>query len=589
MIATTRFFTTAAIFSLLFGAALAGAEEIVPLEKLDLTQMTAGFKQPQPNREVTGRPLQIRGKRFKNGVGTHANSKFRVDLHKQAKRFTATVGVDDTAKGNGSVEFLVLGDGRELWKSGVLTRKDGAKPVSVNLTGVGALELRVTDARDGTSDDRADWADAKLALQDGARQPEALPPHQTIALRTKTFQMVFEVGDDDRLYQRVLGGPGEPKTKDHRRLEAYPQAGDGYMWEPALEVVHADGNTSTHLVFENATRTDQGSRGQVTRIQLQDSAYPLKVALCFRIFPDRDVIEQWSEIKNNERKPVRLERMASTSLLLAPEHLTLTHFYGGWANEMIPATEELTDGIKIVDSKMGTRTAQDRSPSFILSLDGPPVETRGRVLAGSLAWSGNFQCAFERLGAETRALCGVNPFASSYDLDAGKTFTTPPIIWVWSNSGLGEMSRKLHSWARDFGVRDGHQPRAVLLNNWEATKFDFDFNRIASLFHPAKQLGFELFLLDDGWFGNKYPRVNDRAGLGDWQPNRARLPGGLAPLAAAAEKDGLRFGIWIEPEMVNPKSDLYDRHPNWVIRQPKRDLDFQRNQLVLDLTRPAVQ
>jgi alpha-galactosidase len=138
-------------------------------------------------------------------------------------------------------------------------------------------------------------------------------------------------------------------------------------------------------------------------------------------------------------------------------------------------------------------------------------------------------------------------------------------------------------------MRDGHKTRSVLLNNWEATGFDFDFNRIVSLFAPAKALGVELFLLDDGWFGNKHPRVNDHAGLGDWQPNRSRLPDGLAPLAAAAVQQGLRFGIWMEPEMVNPKSELFEQHPDWVIAQPKRDLELQRNQLVLDLTRPEVQ
>jgi alpha-galactosidase len=151
------------------------------------------------------------------------------------------------------------------------------------------------------------------------------------------------------------------------------------------------------------------------------------------------------------------------------------------------------------------------------------------------------------------------------------------------------MSRKFHAWARDFGIRDGHKTRTVLLNNWEATGFDFDFDRIVKLFDPAREIGTELFLLDDGWFGNKYPRVNDHAGLGDWEPNRQRLPNGLAPLAAEAVKRGLRFGIWIEPEMVNPKSELFDEHPDWVIRQPKRELELQRNQLVLDLTRPAVQ
>jgi len=186
-------------------------------------------------------------------------------------------------------------------------------------------------------------------------------------------------------------------------------------------------------------------------------------------------------------------------------------------------------------------------------------------------------------------LCGINPFASGYFLKANETFRTPTMIWVWSSRGLGEMSRKFHAWARDFGLRDGHKSRSVLLNNWEATGFDFDFNRIVGLYDPAREIGAELFLLDDGWFGNKYPRTNDAAGLGDWQPNRTRLPNGLVPLAAEAGKRGLKFGIWLEPEMVNPKSELFERHPDWIIAQPKRGLDLQRNQLVLDLTRPEVE
>src|SRR5260221_12383295 len=163
------------------------------------------------------------------------------------------------------------------------------------------------------------------------------------------------------------------------------------------------------------------------------------------------------------------------------------------------------------------------------------------------------------------------------------------MIWAWSANGLGQMSRKLHNWARDFGMRDGHKTRAVLLNNWEATGFDFDFNRIVGLYDPAKEIGTELFLLDDGWFANKYPRVNDHAGLGDWQPNRQRLPDGLAPLAAEAVKRGLRFGIWLEPEIGNPKRELFEQHPDWVIAKAKHGTELQRNHLDLDLSRPEWQ
>jgi alpha-galactosidase len=415
------------------------------------------------------------------------------------------------------------------------------------------------------------------------------PPSEKFNVQTKNFVLNFEVGDDGRLYQRAVGA-ADANEKLQRTDECYPQAGDGYVWEPALQVIHADGNTSTALMFESVMRTNDDDGRELTQIKLHDSAYPLEVTLNFRADRERDVVEQWAEIVNHESGPVTLERMASTALLMPPTNVYLTHFFGDWAKEMlVPITEPITPGTKVLDSKLGVRADQFRNPSFVLSLDGPPVENSGRVLAGSLEWSGSFQCAFDNNGQGIRALCGVNPFASPYHLDTNENFTTPKMIWVWSANGLGEMSRKLHDWARDFGMRDGHKTRAVLLNNWEATGFDFDFNRIVGLYDPAKALGVELFLLDDGWFGNKYPRVNDHAGLGDWQPNKSRLPDGLAPLAAEAVKRGLRFGIWMEPEMVNPKSELFEQHPDWVIAQPKRELELQRNQMVLDLTRPEVQ
>jgi len=563
--------------------------ETVSLSSLDLNQMTAGWSVPKADHEIAGGPLRIHGETFAQGVGTHAASKFRVDLGGNAKRFTAQVGVDDSAGGQGSVEFIVAGDGKNLWRSGVMKCGEAAKPVDVNVAGIKTLVLRATDGGDGEGSDHADWVDAKIEMRDGTPPPAALPPYETFSLRTKSFAVNFEVGDDGRLYQRAIGS-ADANEKLSRTDESYPQAGDGYIWEPALQVVHADGNTSTDLKFENVTQTNDDTGRELTQIKLHDPTYPLEVTLNFRADRERDVIEQWTEIVHHESKPIILERMASTALLLAPTNVYLTHFFGDWAKEMLsPITEPITPGTKVLDSKIGVRADQFQNPNFILSLNGEATETNGEVLAGSLEWSGSFQCAFDDNSQGIRALCGVNPFASAYHLNPDETFTTPKMIWVWSANGLGEMSRKLHSWARDFGMRDGHKTRAVLLNNWEATGFDFDFNRIASLFEPAKKLGVELFLLDDGWFGNKYPRVNDHAGLGDWQPNKSRLPDGLAPLASEAVKRGLRFGIWMEPEMVNPKSELFEQHPDWVIAQPKRELELQRNQLVLDLTRPEVQ
>jgi alpha-galactosidase len=560
----------------------------IPLTSLDLTKMTSGWGSPQRDLGIAGSPLSIGGKKFANGVGTHANSKLRLELGGRGKRFSAQIGVDDSAGLQGSVEFIITGDDKILWQSGVVSGGKPAIPVDISIVGIHVLSLRVSDFGDGTVFDHADWAEAAIEMADPNTRPATLAPYETFALNTDHFSLGFWIGDDKRLYQRPIGGTEETNNLS-RTEEAYPQAGDGYIWEPALQVVHGDGNTSTDLVFDGLIRTNEPTGSTLAKIKLHDPAYPFEVNLCFRSFPAVDVIEQWAEIRHHESRPVKLSRMASSSMVLVPTNLFLMHFFGDWSTEMNTVTEPLTPGIKVLDSKIGVRAHQYGNPSFILSLDGQPSETSGRILAGSLAWSGSFQCAFDHNGGRLRTLAGVNPFASTYQLPKGETFATPVMIWVWSASGMGDMSRKFHSWARDFGIRDGHQPREVLLNNWEATGFDFDFQRIVSLFDSAEEIGTELILLDDGWFGNKYPRLNDRAGLGDWEPNRQRFPNGLAPLAAEAQKRGLHFGIWMEPEMVNPKSQLFERHPDWIISQPKRELELQRNQLVLDLTRPAVQ
>ncbi len=561
------------------------AAEPVNLSSLDLTNVTAGWGTVHPDQSIGGKGLSIGGKKFATGIGTHAPSKLRVELAGAAQRFQAQVGVDDSGGTKGSVQFVIEGDGKPLWKSDVM--QGGQKPASVdvNVGGVRVLVLRVTDGGDGTSHDHADWANAQIVMSNGSK-PRTLPPQERFTLKTKTFALNFEIGDDGRLYQQPIGS--KPETAK-RSEEAYPQSGDGYIWEPALQVTHADGNTSTTLVFDEIIRTTEAAGRELVCLKLHDPAYPFQASLFFRLHHERDLVEQWVEIQHQEKKPVKLERMASASLLLNPENVHLTHFHGDWADEMNPVTEKLTHGTKIVDSKIAVRAHFYRHPHFLLGLDGPATETSGRVLAGSLAWSGSFQCAFDHFGPQVRALCGVNPFGSAYYLKPKEKFTTPVMLWAWSDSGLGNMSRSFHAWAREFGVRDGNEPRQVLLNNWEATAFDFDFDRIAGLFQPAREMGVELFLLDDGWFGNKHPRTNDNAGLGDWEPNRKRLPNGVAPLAKAALDTDLRFGIWIEPEMVNPRSELYEKHPDWTIRQPKRELDLYRNQLVLDLTRPAVQ
>ena len=229
-------------------------------------------------------------------------------------------------------------------------------------------------------------------------------------------------------------------------------------------------------------------------------------------------------------------------------------------------------------------------PFFELGLDEPAKENEGNVVLGTIGWTGNFRFTFEvdNVGG-LRVIPAINPYASDYKLRAGETFTTPEFIFTTSSTGTSQASRNLHDWARRYQVNMGMDDRMTLLNNWENTGFDFNQKSLAELMKDAKDLGVDMFLLDDGWFANKYPRKDDHAGLGDWDVTHSKLPDGIPGLVRDAKAAGVKFGIWVEPEMVNPKSELFEKHPDWVIQQPNRDTYYYRNQLVLDISNPKVQ
>lgn len=239
---------------------------------------------------------------------------------------------------------------------------------------------------------------------------------------------------------------------------------------------------------------------------------------------------------------------------------------------------------------MGTRAAMHTEPFFELGLNEPAKENEGNVVLGTIGWTGNFRFTFEvdNVGG-LRVIPAINPYASDYKLRAGETFTTPEFIFTTSSTGVGQASRNLHDWARRYQVNMGMSDRLSLLNNWENTGFDFDQKSLAELMKDAKDLGVDMFLLDDGWFANKYPRKDDHAGLGDWDVTHSKLPEGIPGLVRDAKAAGVKFGIWVEPEMVNPKSELFEKHPDWVIQQPNRETYYYRNQLVLDISNPKVQ
>jgi len=415
---------------------------------------------------------------------------------------------------------------------------------------------------------------------------------QRIIIETKNTSLVLNVESNKRVAQTYFGK--KLSSSDYELMqggrEVYLTAGMENQFEPAIRMIHADGNPSLELQYVSSSNKKQDNNVGTTTIILKDPVYPVEVMLHYTSYYNEDVIKAWTEIRHNENKPVELTEYASSMLHFNANEYWLTQFHGDWAREMEMVEEKLTNGIKSIESKLGTRTNFYQTQAFFLSLNKPSTETEGEVIAGTLAWTGNYKYTFEidqRNGLRVRS--GINSFASEYFLQPAEVFTTPEFIFSFSNQGKGQASRNLHKWARNYAVLNGNGPRMTLLNNWEATGMKFNENRLVELFDEAKKLRVDLFLLDDGWFGNKYPRNDDKTALGDWKEDSTKLPSGIGYLVKQAEAKGIKFGIWLEPEMVNPKSELYEQHPDWILKLPNRAENYGRNQLVLDLCNPKVQ
>jgi alpha-galactosidase len=395
---------------------------------------------------------------------------------------------------------------------------------------------------------------------------------------------------DSKEYSNLAAAYGKDNDYSGQMASAYTPAGSRNLLEPAIQVIHADGNYSLDLQYVSSKVEHISDDITLTSILLKDPAYNFEVTLFYKAYFKDDVIEQWSNIRHSEKGNVTLQKFASANLYLKAPTFWLTQYHGDWAKEMRPEETQITHGIKTLDTKLGTRANLFQPSVFMVSLDKPATEDDGTVMYGGLEWSGNFRTDLE-LDPENnlRIISGINNYASPYQLKPNEDFVTPAFWYTLSRNGKGEASRNVQHWARNYKILDGKGSRLTLLNNWESTYFDFDETKLAALLKDTKKLGVDLFLLDDGWFGNKYPRNGDHTALGDWEETKTKLPNGIASLVKGAQDNGVKFGIWIEPEMVSPKSELYEKHPDWVIKQPKRDEYYYRNQLVLDLSNPAVQ
>ena len=420
---------------------------------------------------------------------------------------------------------------------------------------------------------------------------EILTP--VISVNTRNNTLLFKVDDKSKLRQCYYGEKlpeASFKGVQTTAADAYPAFGTSYVHEAALRAVHADGNTSTELIYDSHSVKNISDNIEQTVITLKDAYFPFQVKLFFNAYKNENVIEQWAEISHQEKKPVTLYNFASSHLFVSEPTYSLTQCYGNWAEEMNMAEMQLTRGQKVLQSKLGVRADQYDHPCFLLSLDAPAQENSGSVIGGTLAWPGSWNLTFDVDNLNNlHIISGANPYASQYILKPNTNFKTPALLYTFSEEGTGNISRNFHRWAKKYGIYRGDRTRTTLLNNWEATYFDFNEEVLSGIIKDASEMGFELFLLDDGWFGEKYPRNSDTAGLGDWMVNKKKLPNGIGYLVNESHNKGIKFGIWLEPEMVNPKSELYEKHPDWVIGQKNRPLDLSRNQLILDLSNPKVQ
>ncbi len=371
----------------------------------------------------------------------------------------------------------------------------------------------------------------------------------------------------------------------------YPCFGMIGTEEAAFAAIQQDGSRSVQLSIEN-TSESSWEGGRILCVNCKDSYYPLRVRIYFKTFDDQDMIETWTETVNEGKKPVTLTRFDSGHLPIRVDDVWISTLYGTWANEGRVCTEPLTRGWKIIKNIDGTRNSHTSHGEVMISLDGKPREDAGRVIGAALCWGGNYELRFQTLDSDYHHFfAGICPENIPQTLAKGKSFTTPHLALTYSTAGLSGVSRNFHRWGRKYMLRHGDKERDILLNSWEGVYFNINEEGMAQMMDDIASMGGELFVMDDGWFGDKYPRKNDHSSLGDWVVDKNKLPAGIPGLVKTASSKGIKFGIWIEPEMTNSISELFDAHPDWVIKAPNRELVKGRGgtQLVLDMSKKAVQ
>lgn len=418
-----------------------------------------------------------------------------------------------------------------------------------------------------------------------------------------------DIGDTEASHRIVCldrgfsGNPYEAGGDRTFSLDVLPQEYSGYgngdYRINGIEVGHEDGSDAVHLRYEDY-RMMKGKyslkglpcmfgsedEAETLDITLYDRITDLKVHLLYGVFYDLDVITRAVRIENKGKDTVTIQRAMSMEMDYTNKHMDLIHFYGRHTMERLTERLPLHHGVQSIESKRGMSSHQHNP--FVILCDKMTSEKHGDCFGFALAYSGNYRCEIEVDQMEqTRLVMGIHPYHFSFRLGTGDVFETPEVIMAYSDCGLGRLSRIYHDAYRSNLIRSKYvtSPRPILVNNWEATYFDFNEEKLFNIAKAAKEIGLDMFVLDDGWFGK---RDADESGLGDWVVNEKKIKGGLPKLVEKINGIGMKFGIWIEPEMISEDSDLYREHPDWVLKIPQRSLTRSRHQLNLDISRKEV-
>ena len=559
------------------------------LNLADLNHVYQEWSKARKDMSFNDQALSVAGVKYATGIATHAAGEIIVTLHGDASLIAGKVGVDDSSANRGSVVFEVIDavQGTRLWASPIVRGGEQAVPFEVDVSGVEMVILKVTDAGDDGHHDHADWLDVKITY-DG-KTPHSRKSVAEVATKNLSWQLTGITGG--KLLQRGFGDKALPPMAPAPLYMPVPiRSMNEFAIPETTRIIQADGSHNLELILTMSDVETLSPGVNAHRYKMKDPFYPIEAMLEVIAYVEEDVFEITTTIVNvGEQDVLALSRDAALIALPAGE-VHITTFSGAWAEEMTKVNECLLPR-GTYSARFGgtTHASQFNYPGFFLSYDGMAQEESGRVFAAALGSDGNWQYKVTHADDKRNYFAAGALETDMIRIRPGERYTTPPLFVTYSTAGKGQASRNFHDYLRRYGVSNGQSERAVVHNSWEGAYMSFDEAVILRMINAAADLGAELFVLDDGWFGNKHPRNDANAGLGDWQVNTAKLPNGIERLIDEAESAGIRFGLWVEPEMVNPNSELFERHPEWAMQVPNRERVESRNQYLLDLTNPEVE